>query len=46
MSIKLPREPIGSKTMSKHLLEAISYIVSIGFIVYTVAVINNIYNGG
>ena len=28
------------------LFEAIGYIVSIGFIVYTVVTINTIYNGG
>ena len=32
--------------MNKYLFEAISYIVSIGFIVYTIVIINTIYNGG
>ena len=32
--------------MNKYLFEAICYIVSIGFIVYTAVIINNIYNGG
>ena len=37
---------IRSRIVNKYLFEAISYIVSIGFIVYTVVIINNIYNGG
>ena len=32
--------------MNKYLFEAIGYIVSIGFIVYTIATMNSIYNGG
>ena len=37
---------IRGRTVSKYLFEAICYIVSIGFIVCTIATINNIYNGG